>query len=84
MIIIQAAHSERTQTGLEQKLSATVLDTTVHAVGQHIEQFSVTHEEPLSMPYGSQSWFVYDVFDMADCNQLFIGVVSDTKWKMFC
>jgi crotonobetainyl-CoA:carnitine CoA-transferase CaiB-like acyl-CoA transferase len=47
-------------------------------------QYSVTKEEPLPMPDAFQAWSVYDIFDTADCDQLFIGVVSDTQYKIFC
>jgi crotonobetainyl-CoA:carnitine CoA-transferase CaiB-like acyl-CoA transferase len=84
VIGIQAALRERERTGLGQKVSAALFETTVHAVAQHMAQFSVTKEEPLPMPDGFRAWSVYDIFDTADCNQLFIGVVSDTQWKIFC
>ena len=84
VIGIQAALSERKQTGLGQEVAAALFETTVHAVAQHMAQFSVTKEEPLPMPDGFRAWSVYDIFDTADCNQLFIGIVSDTQWKIFC
>ena len=36
------------------------------------------------MPDGFRAWSIYDIFDTADYNHLFIGVVSDTQWKVFC
>jgi crotonobetainyl-CoA:carnitine CoA-transferase CaiB-like acyl-CoA transferase len=30
------------------------------------------------------AWAVYDIFDTKDEEQIFIGVVSDTQWKLFC
>ena len=29
-------------------------------------------------------WGIYDVFDTADDSQVFVGVVTDTQWKVFC
>jgi crotonobetainyl-CoA:carnitine CoA-transferase CaiB-like acyl-CoA transferase len=36
------------------------------------------------MPGRLSAWAIYDVFDTADAGQLFVGVVSDTQWKLFC
>ena len=30
------------------------------------------------------AWAVYDMFETKDEEQVFIGVVSDTQWKLFC
>ena len=36
------------------------------------------------MPNRLSAWAIYDVFDTADAGQLFVAVVSDTQWKVFC
>jgi crotonobetainyl-CoA:carnitine CoA-transferase CaiB-like acyl-CoA transferase len=36
------------------------------------------------MPVRVSAWAVYDVFDCADGDQVFVGVVSDGQWKSFC
>src|SRR5262245_59670634 len=30
------------------------------------------------------AWGVYDIFDTADGDRLFVGVVTDTQWEVFC
>jgi crotonobetainyl-CoA:carnitine CoA-transferase CaiB-like acyl-CoA transferase len=30
------------------------------------------------------AWSVYDIFDTADGGRLFVGVVTDTQWEVFC
>jgi crotonobetainyl-CoA:carnitine CoA-transferase CaiB-like acyl-CoA transferase len=30
------------------------------------------------------AWSVYDIFDSADGERIFVGVVSDTLWQRFC
>jgi crotonobetainyl-CoA:carnitine CoA-transferase CaiB-like acyl-CoA transferase len=30
------------------------------------------------------AWAIYDVFDTKDDDKVFVGVVSDTQWKVFC
>ncbi len=84
VIGIQAALRERERTGLGQEVSAALFETTVHAVAQHMAQFAVTGEPPLPMPDGFRAWSVYDIFETADGEQVFIGVVSDTQWQIFC
>jgi crotonobetainyl-CoA:carnitine CoA-transferase CaiB-like acyl-CoA transferase len=84
VIGIQAALREREQTGRGQQVSAALFETTVHAVAQHMAQFAVTGEPPLPMPDGFRAWSVYDIFETADNDQIFIGVVSDTQWQIFC
>lgn len=84
VIGIQAALRERERSGLGQEVSAALFETTVHAVAQHMAQFAVTGEPPLPMPDGFRAWSVYDIFETADDEQVFIGVVSDTQWQIFC
>lgn len=84
VIGIQAALREREMTGRGQEVSSALFETTVHAVAQHMAQFAVTQEPPLPMPDGFRAWSVYDIFETQDKEQVFIGVVSDTQWEIFC
>jgi crotonobetainyl-CoA:carnitine CoA-transferase CaiB-like acyl-CoA transferase len=36
------------------------------------------------MPARLPAWGIYDVFTLADGSQLFLAVVSDTQWPVFC
>jgi crotonobetainyl-CoA:carnitine CoA-transferase CaiB-like acyl-CoA transferase len=36
------------------------------------------------MPERVSSWAVYEVFNTADGQQVFIGITSDGQWKRFC
>jgi crotonobetainyl-CoA:carnitine CoA-transferase CaiB-like acyl-CoA transferase len=36
------------------------------------------------MPERISAWAVYDVFVVKDGEQIFLAVVSDTAWKLFC
>jgi len=36
------------------------------------------------MPSRISAWGIYDVFEGKDGEQIFLGVVSDTQWKIFC
>ncbi len=36
------------------------------------------------MPERVSSWAVYEIFNTADGQQVFIGITSDSQWKRFC
>ena len=36
------------------------------------------------MPARISAWAIYDVFDVAGGEQIFLGVVSDSQWEQFC
>ena len=84
VIGIQAALANRAVTGKGQEVTAALFETTVHAVAQHMLQFAVTGEPSIPMPESRRAWAVYDIFTTKDSKQLFIGIVSDKQWKLFC
>ena len=84
VIGIQAALANRAITGKGQEVTAALYETTVHAVAQHMSQFAVTGTPSIPMPESRRAWAVYDVFTTKDSKQLFIGIVSDKQWKLFC
>ncbi|MEZ5737127.1 MAG: CaiB/BaiF CoA-transferase family protein [Novosphingobium sp.] len=83
VIGILAALEERHRTGKGQKVVASLFETTVYLVGQHMAQFAVTGKAAAPMPARISAWGIYDVFETAD-EPVFIGVVSDTLWEKFC
>ncbi len=84
VIGIMAALREREQTGRGQLVSAALFETTVHMVAQHMMQFAATGTPAGPMPERPRAWAVYDTFQTRDGDSLFIGIVSDTQWKIFC
>ena len=46
-------------------------------------QFEITGEAPPPMSVKRPAWGVYDIFDTED-GKLFVGVVTDTQWDVFC
>jgi len=80
---ILAALAERARTGRGQYVKSALYESAVFLVGQHIAQYAVTGQPAPPMPVRISAWAVYDIFDTAD-NQVFIGVVSDTQWQIFC
>jgi crotonobetainyl-CoA:carnitine CoA-transferase CaiB-like acyl-CoA transferase len=47
-------------------------------------QYELTGEAPPPMSVKRPAWGVYDIFDTKDGDRLFVGVVTDTQWDVFC
>lgn len=81
---ILAALNERQTSGKGRHVTASLFETTVFLVGQHIAQYAVTGSPAAPMPARVSAWAVYDVFDAKDEEKVFVGVVSDGQWTSFC
>lgn len=79
-----AALAQREKTGRGQKVQSALFENNVFLVAQHMMQFAVTGKEPAPMPSRISAWAIYDVFTVADGEQIFLAVVSDTQWAAFC
>ncbi len=79
-----AALYQRQATGKGQYVVASLYESTVFLVGQHMAQFAVTGKAAAPMPVRVSAWAIYQVFDTADGEQVFVGVVSDKQWKLLC
>jgi crotonobetainyl-CoA:carnitine CoA-transferase CaiB-like acyl-CoA transferase len=84
VIGILAALEQRHLTGVGQKVTSALFETTVFLVGQHMAQKAVTGQAAKPMPVRVSAWAIYDVFEAAGGEQVFIGVVSDAQWQTFC
>ena len=84
VIGIMGALMERVRTGRGQKIKSALFENNAFLVSQHMAQFAVTGKAPDPMPARLSSWGIYDVFDTADGNQIFIACVTDTQWRAFC
>jgi crotonobetainyl-CoA:carnitine CoA-transferase CaiB-like acyl-CoA transferase len=47
-------------------------------------QFELTGEAPPPMSVKRPAWGVYDIFETGEGGRLFVGVVTDTQWEVFC
>lgn len=83
-IAVLAALRERDQTGKGSHVTASLFETTVFLVGQHMAQMAVTGQAAAPMPARVSAWAVYDVFDVKNDEKVFVGVVTDTQWTKFC
>ncbi|WP_240979980.1 CaiB/BaiF CoA transferase family protein [Ramlibacter agri] len=78
-----AALAEREATGCGQEIQSALFENNVFLVAQHILQYAVTGKPASPMPARISAWAVYDVFEVSD-GQIFLAVVSDTQWAIFC
>ena len=81
---VLAALFQRQTTGKGQHVVASLYESTVFLVGQHMAQYAVTGKAAAPMPARVSAWAIYQVFDTGDDDQVFVGVVSDKQWKVFC
>jgi crotonobetainyl-CoA:carnitine CoA-transferase CaiB-like acyl-CoA transferase len=81
---ILAALRERETTGRGKKVTSALFESTAYLVAQHMAQFELTGEAPLPMSVKRPAWGVYDICETGDGGKLFIGVVTDTQWEVFC
>jgi crotonobetainyl-CoA:carnitine CoA-transferase CaiB-like acyl-CoA transferase len=81
---ILAALRERETTGKGQLVRSALFENTAFLVAQHMAQLALTGEEPPPMAVKKPAWGVYDIFNTKDGDRLFVGVVTDTQWEVFC
>jgi crotonobetainyl-CoA:carnitine CoA-transferase CaiB-like acyl-CoA transferase len=53
-------------------------------MGQHMLEGFMTGKPIVPMPDRIRAWAIYDTFQTSDAEQVFVGVVTDTQWKIFC
>lgn len=83
-IAILAALSERERTGRGGEVQSGLYETVALLMAQHMAQTAITGVAPPPMSTRLPAWPVYDIFDTADGDQVFVGVVTDTQWPAFC
>lgn len=79
-----AALRQRDLTGQGQEIQSALFENNVLLVGQHMMQYAITGKPAKPMPSRISAWGIYDVFEVAQAEKIFLAVVSDTQWKIFC
>jgi crotonobetainyl-CoA:carnitine CoA-transferase CaiB-like acyl-CoA transferase len=72
------------KTGLGQEIQSALYENNVFLVAQHMMQFAVTGKPAAPMPARISAWAIYDVFKVKGDEQIFLAVVSNTAWAIFC
>ena len=89
VLAVLAALRQRDADGKGQMITAGLFETSVYWVGQWIAIAQASGGgvmEPLpEMRQGQRmGWGVYQLFDTADRDQIFIGITSNRHWDLFC
>lgn len=84
VIGILAALEQRRRTGRGQMVKASLFESVVFLMGQHMAQFAVTGAPAKPMPVRISAWAIYDLFETREGEQIFVGVVTDGQWRIFC
>src|SRR5437588_4493007 len=71
-------------TGHGQEIPTALFENNVLLVAQHMMQFAVTGKPAAPMASRSAAWGIYDVFTVKDDEQIFLAVVTDSQWAIFC
>jgi crotonobetainyl-CoA:carnitine CoA-transferase CaiB-like acyl-CoA transferase len=79
-----AALMQRQQTGKGQEVQSALFENNIFLVAQHMVQFAVTNKAAAPMPERISPWGIYDVFNAKNKEQIFLAVVGDTQWGIFC
>ncbi|PJX28192.1 formyl-CoA transferase [Advenella sp. S44] len=81
---VMAALKARDHTGRGQQVQSALFENNIFLVAQHMMQYVVTGKAADPMPSRISAWAIYDVFNVRDGQQIFLAVVSDTQWRIFC
>jgi crotonobetainyl-CoA:carnitine CoA-transferase CaiB-like acyl-CoA transferase len=81
--ILQALY-EREKTGLGKFVKSSLFETTAFLMGQHMAYGAITKMPVPPMPARVSAWSIYQIFNTADAEQVFIGIISEKHWERFC
>ena len=81
---VMAALAQRAQTGQGCEVQASLFENNVFLVGQHMLQAAASGRPVNPMPMRISAWAIYDVFTVQNNEQIFLAVVSDKQWEVFC
>jgi crotonobetainyl-CoA:carnitine CoA-transferase CaiB-like acyl-CoA transferase len=83
-IAILAALHQRTATGKGQYVQSALFENNAFLMAQHMMEGVAMGKPVAAMPDRVRAWALYDNFKTSDGDLVFVGVVTDTQWKIFC
>jgi crotonobetainyl-CoA:carnitine CoA-transferase CaiB-like acyl-CoA transferase len=81
--ILAALYQKRAGTG-GADIRIGLFENCLFLVAQHMVEYEMTGNKPRSMPEREHAWPIYDIFEAADGQRIFIGVVTEGHWQSFC
>jgi len=84
VIGILSALLDRQKTGKGKNIRVGLFENALFVVAQHMVQYDMTGVPSTPMPERTHAWPVYDVFETADGEKIFVGVVTNGHWDAFC
>jgi len=88
VVAVLAALQQRARSGVGQKITSGLYETTVFWVAQWIASYAATGEPSVPLPELKQGtrmgWGIYQLFASADGEEIFIGITSNGHWERFC
>jgi crotonobetainyl-CoA:carnitine CoA-transferase CaiB-like acyl-CoA transferase len=71
-------------TGKGREVKTALFENNILLVAQHMLQYSITGKPAAPMPVRINAWGLYDIFEVKGGEQIFLGVVTDSQWAVFC
>lgn len=84
VIGILSALYERETRGGGKRIRIGLFENCLFLVAQHMVQFDLTGAPSIPMPKRVHAWPVYDIFHTLEAEQIFIAVVTEGHWQVFC
>ncbi|MCC6076601.1 CaiB/BaiF CoA transferase family protein [Pseudomonas sp. GCM10022188] len=81
---VLAALNERNRTGLGKEVQSALYENCVLLAAQHMQQYAVTGEPAAPMPNRISAWAIYDVFEFANGEQMFVAATGEGQWTTLC
>jgi crotonobetainyl-CoA:carnitine CoA-transferase CaiB-like acyl-CoA transferase len=83
-LAVLAALRQRDGDGIGRKVTSALYETSAYLVAQHMAGEAATGTPPPPMSARVPSWGIYETFETRDGERLFIGIISDNHWRIFC
>jgi crotonobetainyl-CoA:carnitine CoA-transferase CaiB-like acyl-CoA transferase len=83
-VAILAALNQRHATGRGQYVQSALFENNAFLMAQHMMEGLATGKPVSPMPDRVRAWALYDNFKTSEGELVFVGVVTDTQWKIFC
>ena len=84
VIAILAALYQKRGSGAGADIRIGLFENCLFLVAQHMVEYEMTGNKPRSMPEREHAWPIYDIFETASGERMFIGVVTEGHWRSFC